>query len=62
MGNSCCYLLLLSHMANIYQGKVKHEALSIAPGAIGREQANGKNQGTEQGLLQMDHEKEMSVE
>ena len=61
MGNGHCSLLL-SHMANLYQGKVKPEALNTAPGAIGIEQANRKNQGTEHGLLQMDHEKEMSVE
>lgn len=62
MGNGRCYLLLLSHTANLYQEKVKHEALNIAPGAIGIEQAKRKNLGTEQRLLQMDHEKEVSVE
>lgn len=34
---------------------------NIAPGATGVKEANSKNQGTEQGLLQ-DHEKEMYVE
>lgn len=40
----------------------EREALNIAPGATGIEQAIRKNQGTEQGSLQMDHDKEMSIE